>query len=372
VIRSNNSFSCMLIKAIAMILDREYLKVKEKWLQKGKFNKISTLHSVDAAIKRKLRNLEETLTEDVLPPELQGPLVRKLLQIVSTPRSLKIDDLDTGMIERELAWIAGEIHAGRLFEFAQVEARLADEDFTMMDGILKGEGIPLPPPTVAPANVNLAGEKEYEIFDSFLNKMREKGDKSELERNLENEILLYKQSCIRGDEREIRERKESVMQLMKRWNSEKTEGREEEKKYFLLLDDVSQGTTPFPLRCVNEWDDEQFPKITFVSECFDSRDLKAADEDHLSFTPGCQCEGSCDETGGCICAQEMFQQRFPYDERGCLVNWPVGYPIYECNANCKCDRGKCRNRVVQKGWSPDVKLEVRRSLHFCSFFHLVL
>lgn len=39
---------------------------------------------------------------------------------------------------------------------------------------------------------------------------------------------------------------------------------------------------------------------------------------------------------------------FPYDGKGCLVNWPTGTPIYECNSNCQCDTS-CRNRVLQKG-----------------------
>jgi hypothetical protein len=39
---------------------------------------------------------------------------------------------------------------------------------------------------------------------------------------------------------------------------------------------------------------------------------------------------------------------FPYNDKGQLVNWPTGMPIYECNSNCQCGPN-CRNRVLQKG-----------------------
>ncbi|KAF8377466.1 hypothetical protein HHK36_030844 [Tetracentron sinense] len=46
--------------------------------------------------------------------------------------------------------------------------------------------------------------------------------------------------------------------------------------------------------------------------------------------------------------------RFPYDEKGRII-LEKGYPVYECNSMCSCDR-TCRNRVSQNG--VQVKLEI--------------
>lgn len=46
--------------------------------------------------------------------------------------------------------------------------------------------------------------------------------------------------------------------------------------------------------------------------------------------------------------QFYYRIGIPYNEDGCLVDWPPGTAIYECNSKCQCD-SLCVNRVLQKG-----------------------
>lgn len=58
--------------------------------------------------------------------------------------------------------------------------------------------------------------------------------------------------------------------------------------------------------------------------------------------------GITNNTGESHILSNLFCTGFPYDGKSCLVNWPPGTPIYECNINCQCDT-LCKNRVLQKG-----------------------
>lgn len=113
-----------------------------------------------------------------------------------------------------------------------------------------------------------------------------------------------------------------------------------------VWDDIAKGTLRYPLKCINEIDDEKPPVVEFLNQCVPCVDDLSA-SNALEFTPGCLCQGVCHQKT-CNCAKEMHEQRFPYDGKGCLVNWPPGTPIYECNSNCQCDT-LCKNRVLQKG-----------------------
>jgi len=121
---------------------------------------------------------------------------------------------------------------------------------------------------------------------------------------------------------------------------------------YIVSEDVSQGTSHYPLRCINEVDDEKFPStIQFISIC------KNDDEEAIDFLLGCTCGEKCGKDTNCICAGEM-NGVFPYSEDGRL-DLEVGYPIYECNAKCSCS-SSCRNRLVQKG--PQFKVELYKTL----------
>eukprot|EP01097_Dermamoeba_algensis_P010499 TRINITY_DN7824_c0_g1_i1.p1 TRINITY_DN7824_c0_g1~~TRINITY_DN7824_c0_g1_i1.p1 ORF type:complete len:358 (+),score=71.72 TRINITY_DN7824_c0_g1_i1:754-1827(+) len=129
------------------------------------------------------------------------------------------------------------------------------------------------------------------------------------------------------------------------------------KQRRVIAEDVSGGTTPFPIPVINDFDDAPPPTVKFIKHSIEGAGVTAS-PDPLVFTPGCSCTPSCDDSTQCLCAGEMFG-RFPYKEDGSL-SLPKGYPIYECNLSCKCGP-TCRNRVVQKG--PQFPLEIFRCKH---------
>ncbi|XP_053552016.1 histone-lysine N-methyltransferase SUV39H1 isoform X2 [Bombina bombina] len=62
-------------------------------------------------------------------------------------------------------------------------------------------------------------------------------------------------------------------------------------------------------------------------------------------TFGCKCRDCFSDENGCC--PGAFQHKFAYNDEG-QVKLKAGYPIYECNASCRCGPS-CPNRVVQKG-----------------------
>ncbi|GFQ76981.1 histone-lysine N-methyltransferase SUV39H2 [Trichonephila clavata] len=80
--------------------------------------------------------------------------------------------------------------------------------------------------------------------------------------------------------------------------------------------------------------------FNFISDCISS---------YVDLTPHalvyCTCKDCGKNRNGC-CAH-YFDDQFAYDKHRRL-QLPPGYPIYECNDRCKCDKN-CINRVVQCG-----------------------
>ncbi|GBG76491.1 hypothetical protein CBR_g22240 [Chara braunii] len=66
-----------------------------------------------------------------------------------------------------------------------------------------------------------------------------------------------------------------------------------------------------------------------------------------------------DNIEACDIDGELMLDKFPYDERGCIV-LQEKYMVYECSPMCMCS-DECQNRVLQKGVR--VKLEVYRTKH---------
>lgn len=56
---------------------------------------------------------------------------------------------------------------------------------------------------------------------------------------------------------------------------------------------------------------------------------------------------------------ECLQQGRQYSSKGRLLD--EGHPpqVYECNLNCSCHQGECRNRLVQRGMTCSIKVGLR-------------
>ncbi|KAJ9100101.1 hypothetical protein QFC19_005781 [Naganishia cerealis] len=87
---------------------------------------------------------------------------------------------------------------------------------------------------------------------------------------------------------------------------------------------------------------------------------------------GCQCVGPCSENSECFCLkrQEMYfasyvtdpsvgpLKGFAYNADGTLKD--CQYPTWECGPQCECPPA-CKNRVMQKGRSSNVKLQIYKT-----------
>ncbi|CAO2828294.1 unnamed protein product [Amaranthus hypochondriacus] len=150
----------------------------------------------------------------------------------------------------------------------------------------------------------------------------------------------------------------------------------------ILCDDISFGRERVPVRCVVDKDlidllhnpvygfDGQVVFMPWESFTYVTKPLlaKSFDVNMQNLQLGCRClqsacspdtcdhvylfnndyENAKDKNG------MLMEQRFPYDDNGCLV-LEDNYLVYECNHLCKCS-SKCPNRVLQNGVR--VKMEV--------------
>eukprot|EP01119_Soliformovum_irregulare_P020394 TRINITY_DN6594_c0_g1_i7.p1 TRINITY_DN6594_c0_g1~~TRINITY_DN6594_c0_g1_i7.p1 ORF type:complete len:512 (+),score=38.63 TRINITY_DN6594_c0_g1_i7:653-2188(+) len=122
-----------------------------------------------------------------------------------------------------------------------------------------------------------------------------------------------------------------------------------------ILDDASEGQSPYPVPVFNEVDETPFPtQFEWIEKCV-YREVVGAS---IEFLVGCDCSGSCQFGEHCTCAGENHLGGIVYATDGTLVI-PPGIPIYECNMKCRC-RLDCVNRVVQN--PPCFPLEVRSLL----------
>ncbi|CAM9493156.1 unnamed protein product, partial [Hapterophycus canaliculatus] len=52
---------------------------------------------------------------------------------------------------------------------------------------------------------------------------------------------------------------------------------------------------------------------------------------------------------------ECLQQGRQYSNKGRLLDEAHPPQIYECNLNCRCHKDTCRNRLVQRGITCNIK-----------------
>ncbi|XP_067056627.1 histone-lysine N-methyltransferase EHMT2-like isoform X1 [Acropora muricata] len=124
----------------------------------------------------------------------------------------------------------------------------------------------------------------------------------------------------------------------------------------ILHSDISRGQENVSISCINEVDDEPFPKFTFVKESCEVYN-GMINWSILKFE-GCQCERSCRSGKSCHCSERSEQQTIWYQKNGLLkgdlqkCDRPL---IFECNRLCSC-WSFCKNRVVQKGMQYPLQL----------------
>jgi len=122
----------------------------------------------------------------------------------------------------------------------------------------------------------------------------------------------------------------------------------------IIMDDISCGKEPIPIRVVNTVDSETIPgNFTYITK----NDLHP-DLPDLS-CPGCSCEGDCHKNLNCECRQRYMDKKFLFDNNCALPDVNVNEVefMYECHEGCSCS-SKCGNRVTTK---LKHKLEVYRT-----------
>ena len=107
----------------------------------------------------------------------------------------------------------------------------------------------------------------------------------------------------------------------------------------------------------NRVDDEGPPcNFTYITKSIPSASVQHSFDPH--YLVGCDCTPPkrCTKSS-CNCPANSGGD-FAYDIHG-RVSIEPGRPIYECNSRCKCTKS-CRNRVVQKGRSVQVRMKPAR------------
>uniref|UniRef100_A0A182JXT1 Histone-lysine N-methyltransferase eggless n=1 Tax=Anopheles christyi TaxID=43041 RepID=A0A182JXT1_9DIPT len=133
---------------------------------------------------------------------------------------------------------------------------------------------------------------------------------------------------------------------------------------FFECTDLSFGAEPMPVHCVNNYDNKQPPPCEYSTERIPTEGVNLnLDKEFLC---GCDCEDDCFDKSKCQCWQLTLNgARYKSTPQKDINS--VGYQykrlmeylvtgIYECNAQCKCKKDKCLNRVVQN--SLQTKLQV--------------
>ncbi|XP_072034491.1 histone-lysine N-methyltransferase SETDB1-B-like isoform X2 [Amphiura filiformis] len=121
------------------------------------------------------------------------------------------------------------------------------------------------------------------------------------------------------------------------------------------IDDISKGTEPMPVSCVNELDSSPLPSVEYVAHRLPSGGTVInTDPEYLMC---CDCTDNCMDKSKCACWQLTIEstavnpsgtkdKKAGYMNRRLIEHLPTG--IFECNKRCKCNQ-QCHNRVVQHG-----------------------
>jgi hypothetical protein len=108
------------------------------------------------------------------------------------------------------------------------------------------------------------------------------------------------------------------------------------------------------INIINEIDDEPTPPFEFhyTNQLYHGQGVPKPDLDNLTY---CNCIGGCNpESNKCPCVRRQrealktaldFDSGCAYDENGRIQHAYHDFPIFECNALCRCDDEFCRNRV---------------------------
>lgn len=114
----------------------------------------------------------------------------------------------------------------------------------------------------------------------------------------------------------------------------------------VILEDLSKGTEPVPIRCVNRVDDTFPPPFLYRAAPTHFSQGGGAGVDH-GVIEHCNCQGGCRDDDTCTCG--LMTGRMSYTEAGALKE--VLPAVFECGPKCACatSPGGCKNRVSQNG-----------------------
>ncbi|CAG9783325.1 unnamed protein product [Diatraea saccharalis] len=111
----------------------------------------------------------------------------------------------------------------------------------------------------------------------------------------------------------------------------------------LLSRDISKGLEEWPVRCVNEVDDEPLPSdFTYVTRHVMPEPINI--DNTIATMKGCECVDICDAS----CACHVLSVRRWWSRGRLLASFPHQDPpmLFECNQTCACDKSECGNMVV--------------------------
>ncbi|KAF2072086.1 hypothetical protein CYY_006606 [Polysphondylium violaceum] len=140
--------------------------------------------------------------------------------------------------------------------------------------------------------------------------------------------------------------------------------------------DISKGNLSYPLRAINQCDDQPLPEdFKFIEKSFPGDNVIPRE-----IPLKCDCIGDCYDTNNmgqdnCSC----FQKEKYYDDKGRLLHLNFT-EIYECSPECNCSES-CRGRVIQKGpqhplelfktkdkgWGVRAKVEIPARTYVCEY-----
>ncbi|KAK6325524.1 hypothetical protein J4Q44_G00048660 [Coregonus suidteri] len=143
--------------------------------------------------------------------------------------------------------------------------------------------------------------------------------------------------------------------------------------------DLSRGSEPTPVElCLGEEgvrpEDFRYRKERWPHGCFLSSGPL--------FTTCCDCTDGCGDAESCACARQTGGKHYSHQR----LSEPVPKGLYECGPWCGCDRGRCQNRVVQrglrvrlqvfptgdKGWGVRCRDDLDRGTFVCTYAGVVL
>ncbi|XP_049843732.1 histone-lysine N-methyltransferase eggless-like isoform X4 [Schistocerca gregaria] len=130
-----------------------------------------------------------------------------------------------------------------------------------------------------------------------------------------------------------------------------TEGTNE--KYFIKIEDISNGVEAVPVPCINTVDSRKPDKFMYVTKYVPTNGTYI--ETDTEFLTCCDCTDDCLDKKKCTCWQ-LTMEGAKYNPENMLFSQegynykrlyePLITGIYECNSRCKCS-STCLNRLVQ-------------------------